>query len=187
MKKINKFDQSSAYKSPWSLNEKIKEATWIICYILFFRFTPKYWVKWRNRILSIFGAKIHGTPYVAPSAKIKKPWNLVLEDRACIGPDVDIYNLGIVAIGLRSTVSQQTYICNGSHDLSLSTLPLITSEIVIGDDVFIGARVLILLGVKINNGAVVGAGSVVSKDIPEWMICAGNPCKPFKARNFKYI
>lgn len=49
--------------------------------------------------------------------------------------------------------------------------------IVIEDDVFIGARAIILKGVTIGKGAVIGAGSVVSKDIPGFTIAAGNPAK----------
>lgn len=48
--------------------------------------------------------------------------------------------------------------------------------VVIGDDVFIGARAIILKGVTIGSGAVIGAGSVVSHDVPPGMIAAGNPC-----------
>ena len=47
----------------------------------------------------------------------------------------------------------------------------------VGDDVFIGARAIILRGVKIGEGAVVGAGSVVSRDIPAFSVCAGNPAR----------
>ena len=47
----------------------------------------------------------------------------------------------------------------------------------IGDNVWIGANVCILPGVTIGNNVVIGAGSVVNKDIPEGVIAAGNPCK----------
>jgi acetyltransferase-like isoleucine patch superfamily enzyme len=52
--------------------------------------------------------------------------------------------------------------------------------IVIEDDVFIGARSIILKGVKIGKGSVIGAGSVVSKDVPPMTIMAGNPAKVVK-------
>lgn len=50
-------------------------------------------------------------------------------------------------------------------------------EIFIDDDVFIGARSIILKGVKIGKGSVIGAGSVVAKDVPEYSIVCGNPIK----------
>lgn len=50
-------------------------------------------------------------------------------------------------------------------------------EVVIGDNVWIGGNSVICPGVTIGDNAVIGAGSVVTKDIPEWCIAAGNPCK----------
>ena len=50
----------------------------------------------------------------------------------------------------------------------------------IGDNVWIGGGAIILLGVTIGNNVVIGAGSVVSKDIPDNVIAAGNPCKVLK-------
>jgi acetyltransferase-like isoleucine patch superfamily enzyme len=49
--------------------------------------------------------------------------------------------------------------------------------ITIGNDVWIGSHAIVLSGVKINDGAVIGAGSVVTKDIPAYAIAAGNPAK----------
>lgn len=54
------------------------------------------------------------------------------------------------------------------------------NRVVIGDDVFIGARCIILQGVVIGQGAVIGAGSVVTKNVPEFEIWAGNPAKYIK-------
>lgn len=47
----------------------------------------------------------------------------------------------------------------------------------IGDNVWIGGNTVILPGVHIGSNSVIGAGSVVTKDIPEWCVAAGNPCK----------
>lgn len=50
-------------------------------------------------------------------------------------------------------------------------------EVVIGDNVWIGGNSVICPGVSIGNNVVIGAGSVVTKDIPDWSVAAGNPCK----------
>lgn len=57
----------------------------------------------------------------------------------------------------------------------------LSAPVEIGNDVFIGARAVILKGVSIGQGSVVGAGSVVTKNIPEGVICAGNPARVLRA------
>lgn len=54
--------------------------------------------------------------------------------------------------------------------------------VVIGDDVWIGGHVIILPGVTIGSHSIIGAGSVVTKDIPEWVVAAGNPAVVKKSR-----
>lgn len=63
-----------------------------------------------------------------------------------------------------------------SHPIIEEAYKLITIE----EDVWCGARTLILKNVKIGKGAVIGAGSVVVKDIPPYTVAVGNPCKPVR-------
>lgn len=63
----------------------------------------------------------------------------------------------------------------------------VSARVVIGNDVWIGRNVLVLDGVKIGNGAVIGAGSIVTKDIPDFSICAGVPAKVIRYRFEKEI
>ncbi len=55
--------------------------------------------------------------------------------------------------------------------------------IIIGNDVWIGGHVIILPGVHVGNGAIIGAGAVVTKDVPDCAIVGGNPAKVIKYRN----
>lgn len=57
----------------------------------------------------------------------------------------------------------------------------VTKPISIGNDVFIGYRTIILPGVKIGNRCVIGAGSIVNRDIPDNSVAVGNPCKVVKS------
>jgi putative colanic acid biosynthesis acetyltransferase WcaF len=154
---------------------------------MLFRTTPKPFVRWRLFLLRLFGCKISGRPFVAPSAIIRMPWQLALEDRATLGAGAEVYNLGFVRLGARCTVAQQAYLCGGTHDLEDPSLPLVTGQIVIGEDCFIGVRALVLPGVNIGDGAVIGAGSVVARDLPAWTVYAGNPCRPLRPRAWREI
>lgn len=55
--------------------------------------------------------------------------------------------------------------------------------VVIEDDVWLGARVIVLPGIRIGRGAVIGAGAVVAKDVPPFALCVGNPARIIKFRN----
>lgn len=178
-------NQRSRGASPWSFKEALIIRVWEIIWSVFVRWTPKKFNRFRLTWLRLFGAKIHGCPFIFPSAKIYAPFNLELFDRACVGPSVNVYNLGKVIVRENSVISQETMLCGGTHDLSLSTLPLLVGDIELGEEVFVGARAIILPGINIGSGAVVGAGAVVTKDVEPWAIVAGNPAKFIKKRVLK--
>ena len=67
-------------------------------------------------------------------------------------------------------------------DIPMNIQPIKEKDIVIGDDVWIGANSVVVAGVKIGKGSVIAAGSVVTKDIPEYIIAGGIPAKPLKKR-----
>lgn len=66
------------------------------------------------------------------------------------------------------------------HPVSRNTMYEYGIEITIGDNVWIGGNTVVLPGVNIGSNTVIGAGSVVTKDIPDWVIAAGNPCKAIR-------
>lgn len=63
------------------------------------------------------------------------------------------------------------------HPISRNSMYEYGKEITIGDNVWIGGNAVICPGVHIGDNVVIGAGSVVVKDIPDWSIAAGNPCR----------
>lgn len=88
-----------------------------------------------------------------------------------------------VVIGDRVMIASHTAITNLTHDYNLPDIrfaPAIDKAVFIGDDVWIGSHAVILPGISIGRGAVVGAGSVVTKDVPENAIVAGVPAKILK-------
>lgn len=147
---------------------------WKLAWLLLCRWTPKYAYRWRTLVLGMFGCRVTGQPFVSESAIVRAPWRLTLCDRACIGPYAEVYNLGAVSLGERATVSQYAYLCGGSHDFSRMDQALVIGDIVLEEDSFVGAKAIVLLGVRVGAGAVIGAGSVVSNSIPPWTVWAGN-------------
>lgn len=176
------FEQENAYASPWSRREQIGMLLWEWTWLLLCAWTPKPLNGWRLFWLRAFGATLEGRPFVHQRARIQIPWNLTLADRACLGDRANVYSLGPVSIGARATVAQEAYLCAGTHDFAQPALPLQTAPIRVGEDAFVGARAMILPGVSVGARSVVGAGSVVTRDVPPGMIAAGNPCRALRPR-----
>ena len=128
-------------------------------------------------MLKSFGANLSGMPFIHSTTKIQIPWNLTMKHRACLGEHTNAYSLGKIVILDGATVAQEAYLCTGTHDFKDPSLQLITKPITIGKNSFIGARAMILPGVSIGDQAIVGAMSVVSKDVPDHHVVAGNPAK----------
>jgi putative colanic acid biosynthesis acetyltransferase WcaF len=175
-------EQRMAQDSPWSGSNRFLRVLWEFCWIVFCAWTPKPLNEWRLFWLRVFDAKIDGTPFVHQRARISIPWNLTLHDRACLGDRANLYTLGEIEVGARAIIAQEAYLSTGSHDFSLPALPLVTAKITIGEDAFVGARAFVLPGITIGARSVVGACSVVTRDIPENVFAAGNPCKVLRPR-----
>jgi putative colanic acid biosynthesis acetyltransferase WcaF len=175
-------EQKSAYESPWPGSQRLLRVLWEFCWVVFCAWTPKPLNEWRLFWLRVFDAKIHGKPFVHQRARILIPWNLTLHDRACLGDRANAYTLGEIEIGARATIAQEAYLSTGSHDFSQAGMPLVTAKITIGEDAFVGARAFILPGVTIGARSVIGACCVVTHDVPENVIAAGNPCKVLRPR-----
>ena len=175
--------QATPYDSPWTRREQMGMLLWEWTWLVLCVWTPKPLNAWRLFVLRLWGARLHGRPFVHQRARIQIPWKLTLQDRACLGDRANVYSLGEIEIGARATVAQEVYLCGGTHDFSDPALPLQTAPIRVGADAFVGVRAVVLPGVNIGAGAVVGAGSVVTRDVPARSIAAGNPCRVLRTRD----
>lgn len=157
---------------------------WALVQSTAFRWSPRGCHRFRIALLRLFGAQIPADGHVRiyPTAQVIYPWKLTCAPRVLIGPHVNIYNLATVTLGYGVQLSQSVHLCAGTHDYSQWAMPLVTQPISIESNVWLGAEVFVGPGVTIGELAVIGARSLVMKDQPPRMICAGHPCRPLKPR-----
>ena len=168
--------------SQHSFGNKLARVLWAIVRGTVFRWSPRVCFGWRRLLLRFFGARIGRNARISPSVKIWAPWNLTVGDEASIAHQVDCYCVDRLTIGHHATVSQYAFLCTASHDISDPNMKLITAPIVIADQSWICAGVFVAPGVSVGTGAVIGAMSVVVKNVDSWTVVAGNPAKKIKER-----
>ncbi|SKB82375.1 acyltransferase [Daejeonella lutea] len=98
--------------------------------------------------------------------------------------------IGPVQIGSYTMLAQNVVLSGMNHGYEDIKVPPIrqeisTKQITVGDNVWIAANVTITAGVQIGNHAIIGAGSVVTKDVPAYAVAVGNPAKVIKKYNFE--
>jgi putative colanic acid biosynthesis acetyltransferase WcaF len=142
-----------------------------------FALSPSFANPWRRLLLRIYGANIGKDVIVRASAKITYPWKLSIGDCSWIGENAKIYNLDHVYIGAHAVVSQECYLCTGSHDYCNPRFPQTTRPIKIEDEAWLATDVFVYPGVNIGKGAVVGARSIVTKDVAPYTIGVGTPLR----------
>lgn len=116
-----------------------------------------------------------------------KPY-IQIGDRVRITRNFSIQCAGKVSIGNDTLIASDVFITDYNHGIepdnrSYRENPLTISFVKIGDGVWIGNNVIILPGVTIGDKAIIGAGSVVTHDVPEYTISAGNPARIIKRYN----
>lgn len=136
----------------------------------------------RRVVLRLFGARIGKGVVIKPRVKIKFPWRLSIGDHSWIGENVWIDNLGDVAIGSNSCVSQGAYLCTGNHRWDSDTFDLVIQGIQIGNSVWIGACSSVAPGTVIQEGVVLKIGSSCNGVLVSWSIYGGVPAQFLRKR-----
>lgn len=112
---------------------------------------------------------------------------LSIGNNSYIGEYNNIRCTGKIRIGDNVRISQLITITDGQYNFSdknrlIGNQGYQKGKVIIGDDVWVGSNSVILPGVKIGNGVVVGAGSVITKNIPDYAVVVGNPARVIKYR-----
>lgn len=163
-----------------SKRNRIGRACWNVVWLFLYRPSPIILHQWRCSLLRLFGAEVGKRVHPYPSSRVWAPWNLTLRDGSCLAGGVDCYNVARVDLEERAIVSQRTYLCTATHDYTSESFALLAGPISIGRDAWVAAEAFIGPGVRIGEGAVVGARSVVLRSVDDWVVAAGNPARQLK-------
>lgn len=145
-----------------------------------------------NRLKAAFlrlnGARIGERAVFYPGVWLAPGRNLVVGDDVDFALDVLVESTGGVEIGDRVLIGYRTQIFSMNHIVPDRGKRIFDAGrsargVVIEKDVWIGAGCIVLAGVRIGEGAVIGAGSVVTSDIPPMVIAAGNPARVLRTRS----
>lgn len=172
----------------------MKKIRYIVGYILynaFFAYLPHYQlgIKWpisnylrRNICKLIF---IKSGKKVDIGRKIKFSRKISIDDYSSIGDYA--YIQGKLSIGKNCMIAPKVSFLGSNHNHDRKDIPMnaqgeTSKGIIVGDNVWIGYNAIIMDGVKISDGAIIAAGSVITKDVDQDMIVGGVPAKNIKRR-----
>lgn len=146
-----------------------------------------FWVGIRYILLKSVAKSCGDAVGVYSNVYLLNPQNLSLGNNVTIQPMCYIEASGQIRIGNDVSLAHGVTIMSETHVYGDQYTPfknqgMIYRSVEIGDDVWIGAKATILAGIKIGNGAIVGANAVVTKDVPDYAIVAGVPAKVIKYR-----
>lgn len=159
----------TAYQAPW----------WMEIHWQGLRLRTAYW-------RAVFG-QLEEDVIIFERTKISGPANIEIGQGSKITSDVILDGRGGMQIGQHTQIGFRSILITYTHrwqdqDLIVNQ-GMESSPIWIGDDVWIGAGVIILPGARIGHRAIVGAGAVVTKNIPEGAIAVGNPARVIRYRD----
>ena len=184
----NKDDQLLSAKQ---VAQKIKNRTRAVC--LEFWLMILRWVSYvpshtfRRFFYRLAGIKMGKGAVIHMWANFFQPKNIKIGEDTIIGDRCFLDGRGPLSIGSHTDIASQVLIYNSEHDINSEDFGAIVSPVEIGDWVFIGPRAIILPGVKIGKGAVVAAGAVVTKDVPDFAVVGGVPAQKISERKLKYL
>ncbi len=167
----------------YPLGDRAYRALWATTWLLLASWTPRMLYKWRRFLLRLFGARMGRNTDVLGSARVWTPRKLIMGDHALIAQRARCYNLAEIRIENGALVSQDAYLCAGTHDVDDPRFPLIARPITIGASAWIAASAFVGPGVTVGEGAVLGAGAVAFRDLAPWTINVGNPARPVRERD----
>lgn len=170
------------HRASFTLKNQLARLIWQITYLLLYRTSPRPMHAWRSMLLRLFGAKMGPGCHFYPTGKVWAPWNLVCEDYCTLAGGAEIYNPSPVFLGSHCILSQQAYVCGATHDYNHPEFPMISYRMSLGAYSWICARASVSPGVNVGSGAVLGLGSVATRDLEPWTVYSGVPAVKVRMR-----
>ncbi len=149
--------------------DKGRSVAWQVAWFATQHLVFKMWfcpVRIRPAILRAFGAQVGRGSHIRTGVRVHWPWKLRVGDHVWIGEGAWLLNLEPITLGNDVCVSQEAFLCTGSHDRRSPTFEFDNAPIEVHDGAWVAARGLVLRGVTVGEGALVGAGAVVTRDVP---------------------
>lgn len=153
---------------------------WDLAYNRFIAHVPftRLHAWWLRRLGADIGEKV----FLFSGTEVIEPWNLSIEQNCHVGRFCLLDSRGGIKIGRNVVIAGYSLLLTADHDYASPEFDGRLSNIDISDYAWIGTRSLILKGVSIGEGAVVAAGSVVTRNVPPWTVVAGNPARKIGIR-----
>jgi len=163
----------------------------------------------RAQLLQVRGRRLGAKTRIGPRVRIDRPWaietgphcrfeadvwlklvgepaTVTIGAHTFVGRGVEIDVSGSVRLGSHVLVAPSVFMTDHAHEIAAGQLidsqGCTQAPIVVEDDVWLGARCVILPGVRVGRGAVVGAGAVVTRDVPDGAVVAGVPARILRHR-----
>jgi len=174
---------ADAYLRPaFSRRIRMKRLAWNVVWTLLYRLSPRPFHGWRSLLLRAFGATMGPHCHFYPKSRVWAPWNLICDDQVTAADGAEIYNPSPISFGSHAILSQDSYICGATHDYDDPAFPLIAYAMRIGAYSWVCARASVAPGANVGEGAVLGLGSVATRDLEPWTVYAGVPAVKVKER-----
>lgn len=139
----------------------------------------------RKLIYKAAGVKIGRGSNIHMGAQFFYPTNIKIGKGTIVGQNAFLDGRDKLIIGDYVDIASEVMIYNSEHDINAEDFHAINAAVEIGDYVFIGPRAIILPGVRVGYGAIVAAGGVVTRDVPDFAIVGGVPAKVIGERKLK--
>ncbi len=152
----------------------VVQALWFAAMSLVF---SRWWCPARLRpaLLRWFGADVGQNVLIRHRVRVLWPWKLAVGDDVWIGEGVWILNLEPVTLGHDVCLSQEAFLCTGSHDVKSPSFEFDNAPITVDAHAWVATQALVLRGVRVGEGAVVGARAIVRRGVaPDSLIAAGS-------------